>query len=304
MPVTAPAELIAAAATPVADHGGCHRPLYVAHLRDLLARGCDGVALFGTTGEGPGFTVAERCAVLDAVVEEIDARHLIMAAMSAAPGDIVALGRHALGAGVTRLLVMPPFFFRDAARPEGLLRFYGDLVDALADDRVRLLLYHFPKMSGAPITVELARGLRERLGPLISGMKDSGGSRDETLRFVRELPDLRVYTGTEVHVPAVLAAGGAGTICGLANAAPEVLRALVAGPEAAEAALLVERLETLDRLLTAAPFVVALKAALALATGAPAWAAVVPPLLPLDSIAAERLDAGLAEWRGARPGCR
>ena len=40
----------------------------IAHAKRMLAAGCDGVTLFGTTGEGPAFSVAERKALLEALL--------------------------------------------------------------------------------------------------------------------------------------------------------------------------------------------------------------------------------------------
>ncbi len=277
----------------------------VAHLLDLLQRGCDGVALFGTTGEGPAFTLAERRAGLERVLEAgIGPGRLVVAAMSAAPGDIVELCRHALASGVTRLLVMPPFFFRGAASPEGLLRFYGDLVEALGDDRLRLMLYHFPEMSGAALTPELALELRRRFGAVIEGIKDSAGDLGASLALIRALPEMRVLVGTEVHLPQAVAAGGGGTVCGLANVAPELIRDLMRTGDAAEIAVATARLDALEALFAGAPFTASLKAMLALTTGDAAWALPQAPMAALGAPAMQRLEEGLRRqgWLGGAGG--
>jgi 4-hydroxy-tetrahydrodipicolinate synthase len=41
---------------------------FVDHCRYLLDEGCDGIAMLGTTGEANSFSVAERTALLEAVV--------------------------------------------------------------------------------------------------------------------------------------------------------------------------------------------------------------------------------------------
>jgi 4-hydroxy-tetrahydrodipicolinate synthase len=294
-------EVMAAAATPISADGTVDRALYLDHLRRLLARGCDGVVVFGTTGEGPAFGTAERRAVLDDVIEAgIPAEKLVMAAMSAAAADIHELCRHAANAGVHRLLVMPPFFFRGAARPVGLERFYADLVEGLGDDRIRLLFYHFPEMSGAAITPDLAMALRRRFGAVIDGLKDSAGVLDQTLATIQKLPELRVLVGTEVHLPQAVAAGGAGTICGLANVAPEIVRALTTVTDPAEAARLCGRLDALEALFGAEPFIVALKAVLAIQTGVDLWLTPLPPLSPLNAAAVDRMATGLQAWQVER----
>ena len=45
---------------PVTADGAVDTPRALAHCKHLIAAGCDGVTIFGTTGEGPAFTVAER----------------------------------------------------------------------------------------------------------------------------------------------------------------------------------------------------------------------------------------------------
>ena len=60
--------VIAAVATPV---GADYRPdgeLLLARCRQLLAEGCDGITLFGTTGEGAEFAVADRQKILEQVI--------------------------------------------------------------------------------------------------------------------------------------------------------------------------------------------------------------------------------------------
>jgi 4-hydroxy-tetrahydrodipicolinate synthase len=65
IPEQAVAGLWTAVLTPLDPDLHCDHAKLAAHCRDLLARGCDGVAPFGTTGEGPSFTAAERIAATD-----------------------------------------------------------------------------------------------------------------------------------------------------------------------------------------------------------------------------------------------
>lgn len=303
MPAPPRRRLLAAAATPIDMALGCAHALLIDHVRYLLARGCDGVALLGTTGEGPCFALAERCATLERVLEAgIPPERLVVGTAAAAPADVVALARHALGCGVRELLVMPPFFLRAAARPEGVLRFYQHVLERLGDARARVLLYHFPEVSGAAVTPAIAGALRLAFGDMVAGVKDSGGVLEGTLALIDALPGLAVYTGTEVQLPEAVRHGGAGTICGLANLAPAELRALLDAGDAATVEALRRRLAELDALLCAEPFVPSLKAALAMRHGEPAWEAVVPPAARLDGAARERLRAGLEAWHAAAPG--
>ena len=51
--------------TPLTESLDVDIPKFAAHCRALLDAGCTGVTPFGTTGEGPSFSVAERMAAID-----------------------------------------------------------------------------------------------------------------------------------------------------------------------------------------------------------------------------------------------
>ena len=53
---------------PVDATGALDTARALAHAKRMLAAGCDGVTLFGTTGEGPAFTVVERKALLESML--------------------------------------------------------------------------------------------------------------------------------------------------------------------------------------------------------------------------------------------
>src|SRR5204862_2934621 len=89
--------------TPLGPEGAIDHTRMAAHIRALFAQGVDGVAPFGTTGEGPSFSVAERQAGLDALLAaDIPASKMVMATGCAALSDTVALTRHALQSGCAR----------------------------------------------------------------------------------------------------------------------------------------------------------------------------------------------------------
>ena len=53
-----------ASATPLAADGSVDSAKLAGHAKQLFGKGVDGVVLFGTTGEGTSFNVAERIATL------------------------------------------------------------------------------------------------------------------------------------------------------------------------------------------------------------------------------------------------
>lgn len=286
-------ELICAIATPLHPDYTCQRELLLGHGRDLLARGCDGIVLFGTTGEGPCLPVAERRSVLEFLLEHgVAPERLIVASGCASLADAVELTRHALAAGVARVLLMPPFFLRAAATEEGTFRFYAEVALRVADPRLRLILYHFPEISGIALSAPLIRRLLDAFGEVVLGIKDSGGDWPTTAAFLQAFPELRVYTGTEVHARRAIGEGAAGTICGLANVIPQALRQFLDTSED-EAERWLAWIQAVDDALSAGPFLPACKAAIAAASGAADWRRVLPPLSALDDHTFDRFTRTL-----------
>ncbi len=104
--------------------------------------------------------------------------------------------------------------------------------------------------------------------------------------MLARFPDLAVFVGHEPHLPPMLAAGGAGTICGVANLFPRSMRRLFdASGTSDETAALAEITKLLD-IMVDYPLMPAFKALQATLTGDDTWTAVRPPLAPLP--AAER----------------
>ncbi|MEO5699866.1 MAG: dihydrodipicolinate synthase family protein [Casimicrobiaceae bacterium] len=280
-----------ASLTPLAADGGIDTTRLVAHIRSLFARGVDGAAPFGTTGEGPSFSVAERRAALEALLEGgVPVERVLDGTGTAAFPDAVDLTRHALGCGVARCLVVPPFFYKNVA-DEAVFTYYAKLIDAVADDRLRLYLYHIPQFSGVSVTPATVRRLAADFPGVIGGVKDSGGDWRNTERLLEEVPDLDILVGHEPHLPRLMGSGGAGTICGVANVYPEIVAALLAPAVTAEDEA---RIEAVLAVLAGVPFVPAFKTIRAAQTGDPGWAGVRPPWIELDTNARQALFAAIA----------
>ncbi len=123
----------------------------------LFDAGIDGVAPFGTTGEGQSFSVGERKQALEALIGAGIAPARILAATGCAAGPETAdLTRHAIECGCAGALVLPPFFWKDVSA-DGVYASYAALIDDVADARLRLYLYHIPQITAVPIAAECDR---------------------------------------------------------------------------------------------------------------------------------------------------
>jgi 4-hydroxy-tetrahydrodipicolinate synthase len=278
--------------TPLAEDGAIDHARMAAHARWLFAHGVDGVAPFGTTGEGPSFSVAERRAGLDALLATgIPASQLVAATGCAAFADAVALTRHALSVGCARCLVLPPFFFKDL-EDDAVYRYYAALIEAVGDPRLSIYLYHIPQFSGVPLRPDVVARLAADYPRVIAGVKDSGGDFNHTKMLLARVPQLSILVGTESHLPRLMRGGGAGTICGVANTFPEVVAPLLEpGVTASDEHRIAAFVEVIFRF----PFLPAFKAIKAAQTNDAAWRAVRPPLFPLMEAERESLFDALSE---------
>ena len=171
----------AALLLPVTDDGTLDTPRALAHAQRMLEAGCDGVTLFGTTGEGPAFTMAERTGLLEAMVAHgIRPDQIIVTTTALALGDAIELGRHASGLGVHRQMLMPPFFFNQP-KDAGIIEAVSQVVRGIGDDGLKLLLYHFPFMSTFGFSHAAIAELVRRHPGQVMGVKDSSGDLEHSL---------------------------------------------------------------------------------------------------------------------------
>jgi 4-hydroxy-tetrahydrodipicolinate synthase len=277
--------------TPLDRGGGVDHPRLVDHARRLLARGVDGLAPFGTTGEGQSFGVGERAAGLSALFAAgILGAKLVAATGCAALSETITLTRHGVQSGCAACLVLPPFFFENVS-DDGLFAWYARVIETVGDDRLRVLLYHIPQVTRVPLSVDLVARLAKAFPGVIAGVKDSSGDLANTQALLARVPQLAILVGHEPHLPQAIRAGGAGTICGVANTYPALVRALLS-PNVTKADE--ERIATFIDISFRQPLLPAFKTIVAAQTGDASWYAMCPPHLPLDESQRRTLLAALA----------
>lgn len=270
---------------PLTAEGAFDSVLAIAHAKAMLAAGSEGVTLFGTTGEGPAFSVTERMALLDAMLAAgVRADQLVVTISAVALPEAIALGRHALERGVQRQMLMPPFYFKQP-RDAGIVQAVSDVVQGIGSEVLRLVLYHFPAISTAGFSHAAISELLRRHPKQIVAVKDSSADLPHTLGLVAAFPTLSVLVGAEPHIAPVMRAGGAGTICGLANLAPNLVRRIVSTPMVLSASdeQLMSRLLAVLAVLPNLPFVPVCKTMLAEKSSNDNWLKVRAPLSELES---------------------
>ncbi|MGA8533700.1 MAG: dihydrodipicolinate synthase family protein [Candidatus Tumulicola sp.] len=243
----------------------------------LLQRGCDGINLFGTTGEAMSFGTRRRLELMQAVAGSGLPMKRFMAGTGAASLDEAArLTQAAINLKFTAALLMPPFFYRDAG-DDGVLRFFDKLFGSVSMPRGAAILYNFPLMSGITFHPDLVDRLVAAFPETIGGLKDSSNDRALQAEVLRRHPGLALFPGSEHYLHDAIAAGAAGCISGSAALWPELTQAVYRDGAAADARQLADCRMT----LTGFPFVAAVRHRIAVERRDDSWRLPMPPLVPL-----------------------
>lgn len=263
---------------------------FARHSRSLLAAGCTGVTPFGTTGEGPSFSVAERRAAVDGLVARgVPAERILVSTSCAALPDVVDLTRHAIQLGAHGCLVLPPFFLKGVP-DQGVIDAYRWVIDKVADPRLRLYLYHIPQVSGVPLSHHVIETLKRLYPRTIVGIKDSSCQREASLALADAFMDrVMVYVGNETDLQSLGARGSRGAVSGVANIMPRLVARLVGQPNGPAAARDQQRIRAFLDIMGGYGLTAAFKGVMAILDNDPAWLRVRPSLVSLDDAELRRL---------------
>ncbi len=263
-----------------------------AHCRWLLANGCNGLAILGTTGEANSLGVSERIAVMEGLVERgIPAARLLPGVGTPALTDTVLLARRATELGCPGVLALPPFFYKNPSE-DGLFAWFSEVIQRTGAG-TRMFLYHFPAQSAVPFTVDLVGRLLRAYPSTVKGIKDSSGDFANTRAYVDHFArdGFEVYCGDDSHLHALLRIGGAGSISAASNVTSAVNAQVYAGWDSAEGKSAQIVLSGLRKAVTSAALIPGLKALVARNTSDDAWLNVRPPHLRLSDEATAKLFA-------------
>ncbi len=276
-----PRGVYAAVLTPVTEALQPDIKLFAEHCRWLLANGCDGLAPLGTTGEANSLSLAQRISLVEAMAAtRLPMARCIVGAGSCALADAVALTRATLAAGCDNVLLLPPFYYKNPSE-DGLFAFFAEVIERVSEDRLRLYLYHFPRLSTVPITIPLIRRLTKAYGPRIAGLKDSSGDWSNTKAFLEAFPGFDVFSGSEEFLLDNLRAGGVGCISASVNVTAPLAQPVHRAWATPQADKLQRELTEVRLILQAYPTPASLKQVLAEITGHRQWLNLIPPNHPL-----------------------
>jgi 4-hydroxy-tetrahydrodipicolinate synthase len=266
------------------------------HCRWLLSRDA-GIAVFGTTSEANSLSVAEKIALLDALVDAgLPPSRMMPGTGCCALTDTIELTRHALRRGCGGVLMLPPFYYK-AVSDDGLFASYSEVIQRVGDARLRVYLYHIPQVSQVPLSPALIERLLAAYPGTVVGIKDSSGDWNSVRTLLERFAPrgFAVYPGSENLLLAAMRGGGAGCISAQANVNPAAIVDLYRGWQQPDAEARQAGLDALRAVLVKFPTIAALKSIIAHYARDEAWVAVRPPLVALNAEQRAALVGSLPE---------
>ena len=286
--------VLPALATPLTRDGTVDEPAVERLVEHVLAGGVHGLLPLGSTGEAASLDGPARRKLLAAVVKAAAGRvpvlsGVVQSQLGAARADVKA----AAELGAVAALVAPPYYYPiDQAT---VLAFYRAVA---ANSPLPILIYNIPQ--NTKVVTEPATVATLAHEGAVVGIKDS--SRDfeyfsNVCLATRDLPEFRMFTGSDTMLLAALAVGGAGTICAAANVAPSWVVRLFDDFERGDwkaARSHQDKLLEVAAAIRAGVFPAGIKAALQMQGVCEPWP--VAPVAALDEAARGRLRERLEKW--------
>ncbi|WP_043339508.1 dihydrodipicolinate synthase family protein [Belnapia moabensis] len=267
------------------------------HAKWLLANGCNGLGVLGTTGEANSFGLHERKEILEGLVANgVPAATMMPGTGTASLADTVELTLHAKAQGCRGVLVLPPFYYKNPS-DDGLFAWFSEVVQRVGGG-IALYLYNFPQQSAVPFSLSLIERMLKAFPGVVKGVKDSSGDYANMKAMIDAFAKdgFEVYSGSDEYVQKILAEGGAGCITAASNANSHwggIVYAKRTGPEAdaAQAVLTATR-----KAATSVALIPGLREIIARSTGDDGWRTIRPPHLKLSQAQA---DAVWKAWEAA-----
>jgi 4-hydroxy-tetrahydrodipicolinate synthase len=212
--------LLTAMVTPFGPDGSLDTAAAARLASHLVAGGCDGLVVSGTTGESPTTTDDEKLELLRVVLEAVgDRARVIAGAGTYDTAHSVRLAKACAAQGAHGLLLVTPYYSKPPQT--GLVAHFTAIADAT---ELPVLLYDIPGRSVIPIEQDTIRVLASH--PNIVGVKDAKADLHSGGQIMAET-GLAYYSGDDALNLPWLAMGATGLISVISHLATGQLRELL-----------------------------------------------------------------------------
>jgi 4-hydroxy-tetrahydrodipicolinate synthase len=211
--------IIPPVATPMRDNEDLDLPRLRWFLDHLIASGVHGVFILGTNSEFYALDEREKQEVIATAVAHVHKRVPVFAGTGAeSTRETVRLTKMAEREGADGVSVITPYFVSPSQQE--IADHYRRIAEATS---LPVLLYNNPSTCGG-LKIEVDTVARLAETPNILGVKDSSGDLQNTVEYVRVVPDrFAVMMGRDTLIFPALMMGACGAVPATGNIAPRLL---------------------------------------------------------------------------------
>jgi 4-hydroxy-tetrahydrodipicolinate synthase len=189
-------------------------------LRELIEfqieNGVHGIVPCGTTGESATLSHEEHERVVEIAVDQVKGRVPVVAGTgSNNTAEAIRLTAHAKKAGADGVLMISPYYNKPTQ--EGIYQHYKKVAQEVA---IPIVVYNIPGRTASNIEPTTFARMAEIDN--IVGVKEASGSMKQITEIIRLCGDkLTVVSGEDFLTYPLMAVGGKGVICVVANLVPQ-----------------------------------------------------------------------------------
>ena len=211
--------IIPPVATPMRDNEDLDLPRLKWFLDHLIASGVHGIFILGTNSEFYALDEREKQEVIATAVAHVNKRVPVFAGSGAeSTREAIRLTRMAEREGADGVSVITPYFI--SPNQQEILDHYRRIAEAT---KLRVLLYNNPSTCGG-IKIDVDTVARLAHIPNIAGVKDSSGDLQNTVEYIRVVPEqFAVLMGRDTLIFPALVMGASGAVPATGNIAPNLL---------------------------------------------------------------------------------
>ena len=181
----------------------------IKHAERLIAEGCTGIALFGSTGQSQLITLFEKKKLIEKLSNNNLKDRFLIGTGENSLNQNIEIMKHSLKNGINRFLLMPPAYYKYG--DEEAYYFFSNIINKVPE--CEIILYNFEKLCGYKFSIQIIEKLAKDFPRQIVGVKDSTYNLYEDLK----IPNFLIFPGSENKLLKGLELGCSGIISATCN---------------------------------------------------------------------------------------
>jgi len=181
----------------------------ITHAEKLIIEGCNGIAIFGSTGQSQLISASEKKKLIEKLSDNKLKEHFLIGTGENSLNQNIEIMRHSIYNGINRFLIMPPAYYKYG--DEETYSFFSNIVQQVPESEI--ILYNFEKLSGYKFSLQIVERLVKDFPKQILGVKDSSYNLYEKLK----IPNFLIFPGSETKLLKGLELGCNGIISATCN---------------------------------------------------------------------------------------